>query len=126
MTVLLLAVTISITAIIMLPVGLLNMKKKVSVYEQGFSYPSKKGPGIVRWDNIVELHRQASGPILPGLLGVLFAAIGGSIIYYTVKHTGREDVVLSNQMVQDIDVLAGQIAQAANLKPHSMDQWTRR
>ncbi len=126
LVVLLLALAISITAIIMLPIGLLNMKKRVSVYEKGFSYPSKKGPGIVRWADIAELHRHASGPILPGLLGALFAAIGGTIIHYTVKHAGREDVVLSNQMVQGIDMLAGQIVTAANLKPHSENQWTRR
>ena len=125
MAILLLALTISITAILLLPIGLFSMNKKIVVYQKGLSCPSKKGNDTVYWDNVVGLRRQASGPIFPGLLGDLFAAIGGSIIQYTIKQVGQEDVVFTNQMVQKVDVLAEQIATVAKLTRRSTNQWTR-
>jgi len=122
---LLLGLAISITALIMLPVGLFNARKTVTVCQKGFSIPAKRRLDVVRWDDIVEMRRQASGPIFPGLLGDLFAVIGGTLIHYTIKQTGREDVVFSNQMVQGIDALAEQIAMAAGLTHRSGDRWTR-
>lgn len=125
LTLLLLALVISITSLIMLPVGLFNVRKKVTVYQKGLSIPVKRGFDIVSWDDIVEIRRQASGPIFPGLLGDLFAAIGGTVIQYTIEQAGREDVVFSNQMVQGIDALAEQIATAANLTRRSENRWTK-
>lgn len=125
MTVLILALAISITAILLLPIGLINMNKKVIVYQKGLSCPSKKGNATVRWENIVGLHRQTSGPIFPGLVGELFAAIGGTMIHYAIKQVGQEDVIFTNQMVQKIDALAEQIATAASLTRRSTNQWAR-
>ena len=62
---------------------------------------------------------------LAGLLGALFAAIGGSIIQYIIKQNGQEDVVLNNQMVQNVDDIAIQITRAADLTYRSVNQWTR-
>lgn len=125
LTLLMLALFVSITAIVLLPVGLLNRGKKVIVYREGLSYPAKRGRNSVCWDEIAELRRQTSGPIFPGLLGVLLTAVGGSITYYTIKQVGGEEVVLTNQQVQGIDALAEQIAAVANLTRRSTDHWSK-
>lgn len=125
MAVLLLALAISITAILLLPAGLFNARKKIILYQRGLGCPSKRGIDIVYCDNVVGLQRQASGPIFPGLLGLLFAAIGGAVVHYTIKQAGQKDVIFTNQMVQTADALAEQIVTAAHLTNRSANQWTR-